>query len=109
MTQEEIDALKAEAQTARAQAKAALEQAESYKKAASDAETVNKTLQEQLVKAGQETKSDLPKLKIGNKTGVFAYATFKHEGKEMKAEEVIKAKDEELIKQLIESQVIIIQ
>lgn len=108
MTPEEIEALKKRAEDAEAAAEAARQEAETQKKAAEDAEAVNKTLQAELIKAGSEVKSDLPKVKLGGKNYQFAYATFKHNQVDMKASEVAKLKDEDLIKELIECEVLLL-
>lgn len=106
MTPEEIEALKKRAEDAEAAAEAAKKEAEVQKKATEDAEAVNKTLQDELIKAGAEVKSDLPKVKFGGKNYVFTMPLFKHGSSEMKASEVAKLKDEGLIKELIECQVL---
>lgn len=108
MTPEEIEALKKRAENAEAAAEAAKKEAELQKKVAEDAATVNKTLQDELIKAGAEVKSDLPKVKLGGKTYVFTMPTFKHGSSEMKASEVAKLKDEDLIKELIECEVLVL-
>jgi hypothetical protein len=108
MTPEEIEALKKRAEEAEAAAEAAKTEAVLQKKAAEDAESVNKTLQEQLAKAGVETKSDLPKVKVSDKTYIFVYPAFKHDNKDYTAKEAAKSKDAEFLKELIDAQVIIL-
>jgi hypothetical protein len=109
MTPEEIEALKKRAEDAETAAEVAKKEAETQKKAAEDAEAVNKTLQEQLVKVTQEAKPELPTLKVGNKKGVFVYPKFKLGNEELTPKDVIESKDEKQIKALIDAQVIIIQ
>lgn len=108
MAPEEIEALKKRADEAEATAEAAKKEADLQKKAAEDAQAVNKTLQEQLIKAGTETKSDLPKVKISGKTYVFVYPAFKHDKKDYTAKEAAKSTDAEFLKELIDAEVIIL-
>lgn len=107
MTPEEIEALKKRAEDAEDTAKAATQEAQLQKKAAEDAQAVNKTLQEELLKAGQEVKTNLPKVKVAEKQYVFVYPNFKLNGKEYTAKEASKSKDEEFLKELIAAEVIV--
>lgn len=108
MTPEEIEALKKRAEEAEASAEAAKQEAETQKKVADDAQTVNKTLQEQLLKAGVESKNDLPKIKFSGKTYIFVYPAFKHGSKDYTAKEAAKSTDAEFLNELIDAQVIIL-
>lgn len=107
MTQEEIEALVKRAEEAEAAAEAAKKDAELHKKAADDALSVNKTLQDELVKLGQEVKTNLPKVKVADKQYVFVYPNFKLGNKDYTAKEASKSKDEEFLKELIAAEVIV--
>jgi hypothetical protein len=108
MTPEEIEALKKRAEEAEATAEAAKNEAELQRQNAENAIKVNVALQEQIVKVGEETKSDLPKVNVSGKLHIFVMPTFKHGNNDFTAKEAAKSKDEEFLKELIDAEVIIL-